>query len=89
LKTCQSTCHATIARRIVRLGSGLFGDAKSVGSSVSKLRIDYGPGYCIYFTRRKNIVVILLCGGTKSTQRRDIDLAKKLAAGLEDENGQN
>jgi len=72
-----------IAQRIVRLQGGLFGDAKSVGDTISELRIDYGPGYRVYFTRRGSVVVVLLCGGDKGSQKRDIKLAKELAADLE------
>lgn len=73
-----------IAQRIVRLQAGLIGDAKPVGEGVSELRIDYGPGYRLYFTRRGAFVVILLCGGDKSSQSRDIRRAKALAMDLED-----
>jgi putative addiction module killer protein len=69
-----------IAQRIVRLQSGLLGDVKPVGEGVSELRIDYGPGYRLYFVRRGTDVVILLCGGDKRTQERDIIRAKSLAA---------
>lgn len=70
---------ARIDARIGRLRLGNFGDAKSVGGSVSELRIDYGPGYRVYFTRRGEAVVLLLCGGDKSSQAKDIRLAKTLA----------
>ena len=69
-----------IAQRIVRLQSGLLGDVKPVGEGVRELRIDYGPGYRLYFVRRGTDVVILLCGGDKRTQERDIIRAKSLAA---------
>ena len=69
-----------IAQRIVRLQSGLLGDVKPVGAGVSELRIDYGPGYRLYFVRRGTDVIILLCGGDKRTQERDIIRAKSLAA---------
>lgn len=70
---------ARIDARIGRLRLGNFGDAKSVGGAVSELRIDYGPGYRIYFTRRGEAVVLLLCGGDKDSQAKDIMLAKTLA----------
>jgi len=73
-----------IAQRIVRLQSGLFGDVKPVGAGISELRIDYGPGYRVYFVQRGRVLVILLCGGDKRTQARDINKAKALAADLED-----
>lgn len=72
-----------IAQRLVRLEAGLFGDAKSVGDGVSELRIDVGPGYRVYFTRRGNTLVILICGGDKSSQSRDIAKAKQMAKELE------
>ena len=71
-----------IAQRIVRLQSGLMGDVKPVGDGVSELRVDYGPGYRLYFVRRGTEVVILICGGDKHTQERDIRRAKLLAADL-------
>jgi putative addiction module killer protein len=67
-----------IAQRIVRLGGGLFGDAKFF-EGIGELRIDHGPGYRLYFVRRGNTVVILLCGGDKSTQKRDIERAIAMA----------
>ncbi|MGJ4932127.1 type II toxin-antitoxin system RelE/ParE family toxin [Bradyrhizobium sp. HKCCYLS2038] len=73
-----------IVRRISRVAAGNFGDAKSVGGQVSELRIDYGPGYRIYFTRRGKTIVILLCGGDKRTQDKDIRKAQDIAATLED-----
>ena len=71
-----------IAMRIVRLEAGLFGDVKPGGGGVSENRIDYGPGYRIYFSLRGNFLVILLCGGDKSTQDKDTKAAKALSAGL-------
>jgi|SRR5438105_4381320 len=74
---------AKIAARIDRLAQGNPGDVAPVGRGVSELRIDFGPGYRLYFVRRGTDIVILLCGGDKSTQARDIKLAIKLAASLE------
>ncbi len=71
-----------IQARIDRLELGNLGDFKSVGSGVFELRVDYGPGYRIYFARRGDELVILLCGGDKSSQSRDIEKAKRLAEGL-------
>ncbi|MEZ0469638.1 type II toxin-antitoxin system RelE/ParE family toxin [Luteimonas salinilitoris] len=69
-----------IARRIERMAAGNLGDAKSVGGGVSELRVDAGPGYRVYFTRRRGVVVILLCGGDKHSQTADIRRARRLAA---------
>jgi putative addiction module killer protein len=65
------------------LAFGNSGDAEPVGEGVSELRIHYGPGYRVYFTRRGPVVIVLLCGGDKSTQAQDIKTAKALAAQLE------
>jgi len=72
-----------ILARIDRLEQGFFGDVESVGDGVSELRVFYGPGYRIYFTRRSSVVVILLSGGDKSSQSKDIAKAKELAQQLE------
>jgi len=74
--------QAIINARIRRVSAGNFGDVKSVGNSISELRIDYGPGYRVYFTKRKQEIIILLCGGDKSTQDRDIEAAKQIASDL-------
>ncbi|TNM59515.1 type II toxin-antitoxin system RelE/ParE family toxin [Aliirhizobium smilacinae] len=76
--------QARIADRIDRLASGNPGDVKPVGEGVSELRINYGPGYRVYFVRDGSIVYVLLCGGDKSTQDKDIRLAKKLAQQLKE-----
>ncbi|MFA5597176.1 MAG: type II toxin-antitoxin system RelE/ParE family toxin [Pusillimonas sp.] len=68
-----------IATRLMRLAEGLPGDVEPVGNGVSELRIPYGPGYRVYFQRRGNLLVVLLCGGDKHTQARDIATAKRLA----------
>ncbi|HEO1527821.1 TPA: type II toxin-antitoxin system RelE/ParE family toxin [Pseudomonas aeruginosa] len=70
---------AVIAARIFRLANGLPGDVSPVGQGVSELRIHYGPGYRVYFQQRGTEIVILLCGGDKSSQARDIEMAKRLA----------
>ena len=82
LKDQRAVLH--IVRRISRVAAGNTGDAKSVGGSVSELRIDHGPGYRVYFTRRRRALVILLCGGDKRTQSRDIRKATEIAEKLED-----
>ncbi|MEZ4733906.1 MAG: type II toxin-antitoxin system RelE/ParE family toxin [Caldilineaceae bacterium] len=68
--------RARIRVRINRIRQGNFGDCKAVGSGVSELRIDYGPGYRVYFGRQGEKIVILLCGGDKRTQPRDIETAQ-------------
>ena len=72
--------RARIEVRIRRLSLGNPSDVKPVGEGLSELRIDYGPGYRVYFMRRGPLVVLLLCGGDKSSQKRDITLAKTIAA---------
>jgi putative addiction module killer protein len=75
--------RAKIVSRLDRLANGNPGDVASVGEGVSELRIHYGPGYRVYFVKRGEEFVILLCGGDKSTQSADIRLAKKWAKELE------
>ena len=75
--------RAAIARRILRIQAGNFGDVKYIGAGVSELRVDFGPGYRVYLHRRGNIVIVLLCGGDKSAQNADIRRAKALVAELE------
>jgi putative addiction module killer protein/probable addiction module antidote protein len=65
--------------RLIRLELGNLGDVRSVGAGISELRVDYGPGYRIYFTRRDRNAIILLCGGTKRSQTEDISRARALA----------
>jgi putative addiction module killer protein len=74
--------RTAIARRIERMAGGNFGDVKPVGDGVSELRVDFGPGYRVYFTVRGKQVVIVLAGGDKSSQARDIERAKALLATL-------
>ena len=71
-----------IAQRLVRLQAGLFGDAKFF-DGIGELRIDYGPGYRVYFAQRGRVLVVLLCGGDKSSQPRDIRQARAMAKELE------
>jgi putative addiction module killer protein len=71
--------RAMIASRLDRLAFGNAGDVKPMGQGISELRIDYGPGYRVYFLRRGKEIIILLCGGDKSTQESDIRTAKRLA----------
>lgn len=76
--------QARVNARIRRLSLGNRGDWRSVGEGIEEMRIDYGPGYRVYYVFRGTEVVVLLAGGDKSTQDRDIERAKSLAHGLED-----
>ncbi len=76
--------RARIQVRIQRLAHGNPGDVKPVREGVSEMRIDYGPGYRVYFTRRGNVLVVLLCGGDKRTQDADITRAVRLARELKE-----
>lgn len=71
---------ARIAARLDRLAGGNPGDVQPVGNGVSELRIHYGPGYRVYFLQRGPVLIVLLCGGDKSSQEKDIIQAKALAA---------
>ena len=74
--------RARINAHIRRLSLGNFGDVKPIGEGVSELRIDFGPGYRVYFVQRGQTLVVLLAGGDKRTQDRDIKKALKLAREL-------
>lgn len=74
--------QSRIVARIARMESGIPGDVRSVGEGVVEMRIDYGPGYRVYFVRQGALIVILLCGGDKSTQAADIARAKRMAKEL-------
>ena len=72
---------ARIVFRMTKMEMGLLGDYKSIGDGISEIRIDYGPGYRLYFTKKNNVIIVLLIGGDKSTQSRDIAKAKMLLKG--------
>ncbi len=74
---------AKVLVRIQRLARGNPGDVKPVGNGISELRINHGPGYRIYYIRRGTALIILLCGGDKGSQEKDIAKARKLAGELE------
>ena len=76
--------RARILARLDRVAEGNLGDTKPVGEAVSEFRIDYGPGYRIYYTKRRKTIIILLVGGDKSTQEKDIKRAIQLARDLEE-----
>lgn len=78
---------ALIASRLDRLAFGHAGDVEPVGEGISELRIHYGPGYRVYFQKRGTTLIVLLCGGDKSTQARDIKTAKRLAGEWSESNG--
>ena len=71
---------AKIFSRIERIEDGNLGDVKPVGEGISEIRIHFGPGYRLYFTQRGKTIVLLLCGGDKSTQDKDIRRAVQIAA---------
>ncbi len=75
----DSQARAKIAARVRRLAFGNPGDVRPVGEGVSEMRIHHGPGYRVYYIQRGAVLIILLCGGDKSTQDRDIAAAKRLA----------
>ena len=79
-KLKDERARGLIAARLDRLAYGLAGDVESVGHGISELRIHSGPGYRVYFQKRGHTIIVLLCGGDKSTQSRDIKAARRLAA---------
>ena len=79
----DNLARSIINARIRRLSLGNKGDTEPVGDGVFELRIDFGPGYRVYYTQIRNELIILLCGGNKSSQSRDIKRAKQIATKLE------
>lgn len=79
---CDIRARARILVRIERLAAGNPGDVKPIGEGVSELRIDYGPGYRVYYKKHGQEVIILLAGGDKSSQANDIKTALRLARNL-------
>jgi putative addiction module killer protein len=86
LRLRDDRARAMIASRLDRLAFGNAGDVKPVGRGISELRIDYGPGYRVYFMRRGSEFIILLCGGDKTTQAKDMETAKRLAEDWREKN---
>ena len=80
----DARARVRVLARLDRVAQGNFGDNKPVGESVSELRVDHGPGYRVYFTKRRRKIVFLLAGGDKSTQERDIKRAIQLAQYLDE-----
>jgi len=75
----DASAKAKIAARVQRLAFGNPGDVRPIGGGVSELRIHHGPGYRVYYMQRGTILIVLLCGGDKATQDKDIETARKLA----------
>ena len=78
----DTRARARVLVRVERLAAGNPGDVRAVGEGVSELRIDYGPGYRVYYKRQGRAIVVLLAGGDKRTQSRDIETALRLAGNL-------
>ena len=79
-KLRDERARALVAARLNRLAYGLAGDVEPVGDGISELRIHYGPGYRVYYQQRGATIIVLLCGGDKGSQAKDIKTAKRLAA---------
>ncbi|EAT5390159.1 type II toxin-antitoxin system RelE/ParE family toxin [Salmonella enterica] len=75
----DSRAKARVLARIDRMKAGNFGDSEPIGDGLNEARIHYGPGYRVYFMQQGNVVVVLLCGGDKSSQSKDIKQAKQIA----------
>jgi putative addiction module killer protein len=84
-KLKDAIAKAHIDRRIDRLSRGNPGDVKPIGEGCSEMRIDYGPGYRVYYKDTGREIIIILCGGDKSTQQEDTDRAKRLASEEEED----
>jgi len=85
-KLKDNFAKSKILTRLKRLERGHFGDAKALKNKLHELKIDYGPGYRIYYTKKGDSIILLICGGDKSTQINDIDKAKEILKELEQEN---
>lgn len=83
LRLKDKMAQAHIVRRLQRFQSGNLGDVKPVGEGVSEARIHHGAGYRLYFKQKGSVLIVVLCGGDKSTQDADIDRAKRLLKGLD------
>lgn len=81
----DGVARTRIALRVDRLEEGNPGDSRSVGSGIVEMKINFGPGYRVYYTQRGDTLILLLCGGDKSTQSKDIARAKLLLAQYEEE----
>ncbi|MFJ2329670.1 type II toxin-antitoxin system RelE/ParE family toxin [Pseudomonas sp. NPDC087690] len=86
LKLTDSRARMRIHARIDRMADGNLGDVKIIGEGIVEARIDYGPGYRVYFIQQGRQLIILLCGGDKSSQSRDIKQARLLAKSWQEQN---
>ncbi|EBW6363798.1 type II toxin-antitoxin system RelE/ParE family toxin [Salmonella enterica subsp. enterica serovar Oranienburg] len=75
----DSRARSRVLARIDRMREGNFGDAEPIGDGLSEARIHYGPGYRVYFMQQGDVIVVLLCGGDKSSQTKDIKQARRIA----------
>jgi len=75
-----------IAKRLVRVEAGLLGDSRAVGGGVHEIRIHFGPGYRLYYMRHGETIIVLICGGDKGSQARDVERAQAMVLEIEDEN---
>lgn len=80
----DKAAHRRIVQRVSRIEYGLLGDVKALGGGLSEIRVDHGPGYRLYFCRRGEAMLLLLCGGDKGSQTRDVARARKMMEALED-----
>ncbi|EJM23287.1 putative addiction module killer protein [Pseudomonas sp. GM21] len=86
MKLADNRARMRIQVRIDHMAEGQFGDVKAIGEGLSEIRIDYGPGYRVYFMQQGRQLVILLCGGDKSSQTRDIKQARLIARAWQEQN---
>jgi putative addiction module killer protein len=82
LDLADERARTKIASRVARLRFSNAGDAKPVGEGVSEMRVHHGPGYRVYYKQTNKTIIVMLCGGDKSTQEKDVRRAKKMAAEL-------
>ncbi|HFE7543101.1 TPA: type II toxin-antitoxin system RelE/ParE family toxin [Salmonella enterica subsp. enterica serovar Newport] len=75
----DSRARSRVLARIDRMREGNFGDAEPIGDGLSEARVHYGPGYRVYFMQQGDVIVVLLCGGDKSSQTKDIKQARRIA----------
>ena len=86
MKSLDSSVKVRVSKRIERVEEGNYGDYKKLDNDISELHFKFGSGYRIYFTEADNVIIILLCGGDKSTQVKDIEKAKEYLQDLKERN---